>query len=361
MKQQFFQDFEVDTSYQMHVYVCFVDPESRNRIPKSGSSFTIPAPVIEDRPGGPGLDDIKHLLEVKDRDPSFEFTQGEGRLIGVRIIRSGMLFIVPLTFSFTKREKNSYIIEKDYFTYPKNKSLTPSKQISEAFLRWRGFHKLKRISVSNDTKEGEWLGKPVWEQACMRAAIKQCAKFSGLPNPAVTRNSITHKNDGKKSDSSPASASKDSPKSSSPTAHENDGKVSNSSPASMDLPESSSPTTLDIPISHESTSKSTQPHSLQTEISQPPSHSPSEPAPLEPTILPPGQLTPEQKKSMQRQMSRAKQLVAKTKQTAGKKARKSKKELEEKPKDPMLDNFPEEPLEPASKGIVAGFWKMLGR
>ena len=99
----------------MYTYVCFLDEKSLSRIPSSGHTFHIPAPVIEDRPGGLGLDDIKNLLESTDRDEAFEFTPVSspgtkigGRVIGARIIRPRMLFIVPLTFSFTNVKKIIY-------------------------------------------------------------------------------------------------------------------------------------------------------------------------------------------------------------------------------------------------------------
>lgn len=99
--------------YQMYTYVCFLDSKSIKKIPSSGYTFHITAPVEEDRPGGIGLDDIKHLLESTDVDESFEFdpvssagTKFGERVIGARITRSRMLFIVPLTFTFTNVEKN---------------------------------------------------------------------------------------------------------------------------------------------------------------------------------------------------------------------------------------------------------------
>ena len=114
MKQQYFQDYEMRNRYQLYIFVCFLDPKSTKKIPNAGYTFHIPAPVNEGRPGGVGLDDIKHLLESADRDKSFEFTptppsgtKPEGRIIGA-LIRRCMFFIVPLTFSFTKVENNSY-------------------------------------------------------------------------------------------------------------------------------------------------------------------------------------------------------------------------------------------------------------
>ena len=96
----------------MYNYVCFLELKSVRRVPKMGYTFQIPAPVMEDRPGGPGLDDIKHLLESTDVDESFQFapapspgTKNTERIIGARIIRARMLFIVPLTFSFTNVKK----------------------------------------------------------------------------------------------------------------------------------------------------------------------------------------------------------------------------------------------------------------
>ena len=86
--------------YQIYSYVIFADPESLRRVPKEGQSFHVPAPVIEDKPGGLGLDDIRHLLESRDREESFELPsaasldseQSKQRIIGVRIERSGMFY-----------------------------------------------------------------------------------------------------------------------------------------------------------------------------------------------------------------------------------------------------------------------------
>jgi hypothetical protein len=73
------------------------------RIPINGGTFVIPAPVANDRPGGFGLDDIRHLLDSTDRDESLESShenETEERVYYAKIIRASMLFIVPLTFLF---------------------------------------------------------------------------------------------------------------------------------------------------------------------------------------------------------------------------------------------------------------------
>lgn len=103
----------MNSKYQMYIYVCFHDPKTINSIPNQGCRFHIPAPVIEHRPGGLGLDDIKYLLESEDRDESYEFppapppgTKFTERVIGARILPTRMLFIVSLTFPFTNVKKN---------------------------------------------------------------------------------------------------------------------------------------------------------------------------------------------------------------------------------------------------------------
>ena len=251
---------------------------------------------------------------------------------------------MSLTFRFYQREKTSYIIGNDFYTVPKFEMTTPAhKALARQFLRWRGFHPLKPIE-EKEYKEDDWLEKAHWDQARMRTAVQRCSRILQCVNPAVIR----------------------------PTAHENDGKVSDTSSASasMDSPESSSPTALDIPITHESTSKSTQSRSLLTEFPQSPSQPPPEltqvppeptsPEPtIQPTIPPPGQLTPEQKKALQRQMSRAKQinkqLAAKKAQKPGKKQERLKNQVSHVP-----DEIPEESLQ-ESKSIVTSFWKFVGR
>ena len=219
--------------------------------------------------------------------------------------------------------------------------IKPNRALAKHFLSWGGFHKLEPVEKTGmDIKETVWHEQP---QMRMRAALQRCSRVSGFPNPAII---------------------------SKRTARGNDGKVSNSSPssASMHSPGSSSPTTLDIPISHESTSNPTQSRSLPTESPQPPSESPPEPTqpspkptPPEITIPPPGQLTPEQpKKASQRQMSKVKEPMV-DKQGAARKAQKPVKEPEEKGQMPLVpDKSPEEPLQPRSS-IVAKLWKLLGR
>lgn len=188
----------------------------------------------------------------------------------------------------------------------------------------------------------------------MRAALQGCSLVTGALNPAVRNPAVIRKPTvGKEvSDSTPASASMDSPE---------------------------SPVPLDIPISHESTSNldQSQSPSLPTESVQPLSQSPPEPTqpppeptqpPSEPTsapstIPPPGQLTPEQvlaKKAMQRQMSRAKQVKVNIKRPVAKKGHKPK---EETPVDqmPQVDGFPEEPSPPKPKGVMASIWNFFGR
>ena len=219
------------------------------------------------------------------------------------------------------------------------------KALARQFLRWRGFHALKPIE-EKELREDNWLEKAYWDQTRMRIAVQRCSRILQCDNPAVIRKPIAHENDGKVSDTSSASGS-------------------------MDSPGSSPRTALDIPITHESTSKSTQSRSLLTEFPQSPSQTPPEltqvppeptsPEPtIQPTIPPPGQFTPEQKKILQRQMSRAKQI---NKQLAAKKTQKPGKKQEERPKNQVSlvpDEIPEEPLQ-ESKNAVASFWKFVGR
>lgn len=99
----------------MNAYIVFLDPKSVENIPKEGYTFHIPAPVIEDRPGGIGLDDIRHLLDSEDRDKSFDFqsaltsyeTKAPERIIGGRITPARMSFIVLLfNILFYQHEEN---------------------------------------------------------------------------------------------------------------------------------------------------------------------------------------------------------------------------------------------------------------
>lgn len=97
----------------MFTYVVFRNQESIQRIPKTGQSFHIPAPIIEDKPGGLGLDDIRHLLHITDRDVSFEFPsaaspemkESKERVIGARIERAGIFIHFPFIFLFTNVKK----------------------------------------------------------------------------------------------------------------------------------------------------------------------------------------------------------------------------------------------------------------
>lgn len=81
--------------YQKFTYVCFLDRKSRDKIPSSGDVFDIAAPVMEDRPGGPGLNDIKHLLESSDVVDDFELELKfspvpNERVISAQIFRTGI-------------------------------------------------------------------------------------------------------------------------------------------------------------------------------------------------------------------------------------------------------------------------------
>jgi len=274
----------------------------------SGDTFYILVPVIEKRPGGLGLDDIRHLLDSADIEKSYEFACTEPnpteKVIGAKITRRST----------------------DFHTVPShNPNSSPNLPLTTQFLLWGGFHKLEPNKSLSDFKESECFTEPHWKQVRMRTALRLCSKKIHFMKPDVYRKLTASwlESDGIVSDSSPASAS-------------------------MDSTESSSPTKLDIPISHESTSNSTQSRSVQTELPQPPSQSspvltqlPPEQTPAEPTILPAGQLTPEQKETME--------LKVKTKQSAAKKTRNQKESKEE------------DPLQPQSKSIIASFWNFFGR
>jgi len=177
----------------------------------------------------------------------------------------------------------------------------------------------------------------------MRAALQWCSQITGFANPAVLRR---------------------------PTGQDNVGTVdSSAASATMGSLESISPSTLDVPISHESTSESTQSSSLLTESSQPPSQShprPTQPPPEStPASTTPqrGQLTTEQvlaKEALKRQMSRAKQVMVKTKRPVARKAQKPEEETPQEQSQHVLDEFPEE-TPPQSKGIISSIWKLFGR
>jgi len=101
----------------MYTHVIFADPSSARMIPGQGCTFHITAAHIEERPGGPGLDEIKHLLYSAERDDTFEFSttssidaqKSAERVIGARISRTRMLFIVPFTYLFYQREKKKLL------------------------------------------------------------------------------------------------------------------------------------------------------------------------------------------------------------------------------------------------------------
>ena len=119
LKQQYFQDYFVENAYQPLTFVVFRDKESLKLIPDGGQKFSIPAPVIEDRPGGVGLAEIEHLLDSKDRDEFFELPSASNeivnpkeRIIVAQIWSSCKLFIVPLIFSFTNVEKNKIVYHR---------------------------------------------------------------------------------------------------------------------------------------------------------------------------------------------------------------------------------------------------------
>ena len=348
LKQRYLQDFEIQNEYIFDIHVLFLDPQSRQRIsPLYGDTFYILVPIIENRPGGLGLDDVRHLLDSADIEDSFEFASTAPdpteKVIGAKITRR-MLFICPFNFLFYKREKNSNFIDNvDFYTIsnPNQHKTVLDYSLTLKFFSWGGFHKLEPIEASSNIKESDCFTEPHWKQLRMRTAQRWCLEKLRRFNPDICRKLIARGSDGIVSDSSPASAS-------------------------MNSPESSSPTKLDIPISHESTSNSTHSRSVQTELPQPPSQSsavtqlPPEQIPPEPTIPSAGQLTPEQKETTQKQMSKAKELKVKTKQLAAKKTQKLEKESKEEEK-PKLDKSPEEPLQSQSKSIVASFWKFFGR
>lgn len=94
----------------MYTYVVFQDQESLKRVPKEGQSFHVPAPLIEDKPGGLGLDDIRHLLDSTDRDEFFQLPSAASveteaskeRVIGARIERASKYIHFPFNY---RREK----------------------------------------------------------------------------------------------------------------------------------------------------------------------------------------------------------------------------------------------------------------
>lgn len=230
-----------------------------------------------------------------------------------------------------------HIIAKDFYTLAKvNNSRKANIPLAKLFLKWGGFHKLEPIEGPRDIRERECFEKTDLEQVRMRAALQWCSQVTGLANPAVL-----HK----------------------PTARDKDETVSdsNAASASMDSLQSSPPSTLDIPISHEST----QSPSLLTSTPQPqPFPESTQPLPEAipaPTTLQPVQLTPEQvlaEEAMKRQMSRAKQLMVKTKRPPARKARNFSDE--ETSQAHVLDEFPEEPPQ-QSKSIIDNIRKLFGR
>ena len=200
---------------------------------------------------------------------------------------------------------------------------------AEHFLRWGGFHELIPIKkLDSDIMHKVWHEQP---QLRMRFALQRCSQYAGLPDPGIIQRPsvIKKKGDGKVSDSSPGSASMDSP-------------------------------TPNIPNSTQSRSLPTKPpqSTLQTLLEL--TKLPPKPTPPESTIPPPGQLTPEQQNEAQ--MSQAKEPVAK--QAAMEAQMPDKGPEEGRLEDQMAhvpNKSPEEPLQPRFTNIVAKLWKLLGR
>ncbi|KAG1794397.1 uncharacterized protein HD556DRAFT_1370041 [Suillus plorans] len=178
---RFIRDGEVNSEYQMICWAAFQSEDSMSLIPEGGITMNVMAatqdPTIPE--GGPGLEHLQGLFDVKDTDSSSPSTYSpEGpsthpRLIELNVQRAAS----DLRFNGDSRPLN----------------LTKGRriEIGQRFYEWGGFYPLKPLYTSSPFASPSEEPPPTPDHEKMRIALNKWSQILERPDPSFAQMEAT--------------------------------------------------------------------------------------------------------------------------------------------------------------------------
>ncbi|KAF9228431.1 hypothetical protein BS17DRAFT_773702, partial [Gyrodon lividus] len=167
------RDSELSSAYQAICWAAFESPKSFNRVPERGVTLKVLLPPALGHPqGGPGLDDLKGLLEPGENDLNFRGLSSsfkaesseDSRTMEVTVRRS------DTTIRFRSNVKPPY------------RSRAMKALIGHAFLEWGGFAPLKPLYESSPFTSPAQDPLPLGSKN-MRMALNKWSQILDVPDP----------------------------------------------------------------------------------------------------------------------------------------------------------------------------------
>ncbi|KAH7883220.1 hypothetical protein F5I97DRAFT_1969708 [Phlebopus sp. FC_14] len=167
------RDSELPSQYQAICWASFESPESLNLVPEKGTTIKVSLPPSKGkREGGPGLDDLRGLLEPSKKDVSFmgmlsqsKETRGHTRSLEVHI--------KPVDDDVQFRNTDR----------PPHRSRAMKAAIGHAFLNWGGFAPIKPLYASSPFTNPAQEPQPI-DSKHMRMALHKWSQILGRPDPS---------------------------------------------------------------------------------------------------------------------------------------------------------------------------------
>jgi hypothetical protein len=174
---RFMRDGEVSSEYQMLCWASFQSEDSMNLIPEKGITMNVPAatqdPTIPE--GGPGLEHLRGLFDMKDVDSSsFPTYSAEGPSTQPRMIELNV-----------QRAASDLRFSGDIS--PLNLTKGRKVAIGHSFYEWGGFYPLKPLYTSSPFTSPSEEPPPAPDHEKMRIALNKWSQILERPDPSFAQ------------------------------------------------------------------------------------------------------------------------------------------------------------------------------
>ncbi|KAG1860841.1 hypothetical protein F4604DRAFT_1130581 [Suillus subluteus] len=174
---RFIRDGEVNSEYQMLCWAAFQSEDSMSLIPEKGIIMNVPAatqdPTIPE--GGPGLEHLQGLFDVKDVDSSSPPTySAEGSSTHPRLIELNV-----------QRAASDLRFNGD--NTPLNITKGKKIAIGHSFYEWGGFYPLKPLYTSSPFTSPSEEPPPTPDHEQMRIALNKWSQILERPDPSFAQ------------------------------------------------------------------------------------------------------------------------------------------------------------------------------
>ncbi|KIJ15523.1 hypothetical protein PAXINDRAFT_99401 [Paxillus involutus ATCC 200175] len=167
------RDSELSSAYQAICWAAFESPKSFDRVPERGVTLKVSLPPALGQPeGGPGLDDLKGLLEPGKTGLDFRGLSSSYKAESSENSR---------TMEVTVKRSNTAIRFRSN-AKPPYRSRAMKASIGHAFLEWGGFAPLKPLYESSPFTSPAQDPLPL-DNKNMRMALNKWSQILDVPDP----------------------------------------------------------------------------------------------------------------------------------------------------------------------------------